>query len=265
MFRSKAPEAESTSQASTNRRQEIEFRVGERVETTTPASGLSAGRTGEVTGELSHRSEHGDETAYEVTLDEGSWKITATGHELKRIAPYDPHSFEVGTRVRLLEDFDGFLWDEDIAAEMTDGEPRGEQVQYKAGAVGTVVMHPPGEEVYMVQLDRQRMTLAVRFSKLERIRGRTRIITEPDGGVRIQQLFGYLDVVRLREDIPLQDGTTLKKGSVGGIRPMSAQATTSQLMEECWRTGNYTIFVGNPSGPLYEVPSGMLQLDSDFR
>ena len=119
----------------------------------------------------------------------------------------------------------------------------------------------------MVQLDYQSLTLAVRLPKLERIRGETRVIRDSDGGIRIQQLFGYLDVVRLRKDLPLQDGRILKAGSLAGIRPMSLQLPPVQLMEECWRTGIYTIFLAEdgPSGPFFDVPASALQLDSDFR
>ena len=261
--RSKKPVTGPTARAVTDRTQETTLRVGERVKTTAEASGHPAGRTGEVT----YVDDHGDKTFYRVTLDEGSWKVTATADDLERIAPYDPRVFEVGTRVRLTQDFAGHLWDEDIAAEMDGEEPKGNPVSYPAGTTGTVTMHPEGAEEIMVQLDYKRLTLAVRFSKLERVRGETRVIRDSDGGMRIQQLFGYLDVVRLRKDLTLSDGRLCKAGTVGGIRPMSLHLTHVQLMEECWRTGSYPMFLAEdgPDGPLIEVPAAALQLDSDFR
>jgi hypothetical protein len=238
-FRSRSKKPRPNTQGVTDRTQGPRLQVGERVKTTADASAHPAGSTGEVT----YVDDHGGQTSYEVTFDKGSWKITVAADDLQRIAPYDPHVFEVGTRVRLKEDFAGHLWHEDIAAEMDGQEPKGNPVSYPAGTTGTVTMHPPGAEEVMVQLDYQRLTLAVRFSKLERIRGETRVIEESDGGIRIQQLFGYLDVVRLRKDVPLQDGRVLEAGSVGGIRPMSVQLPPLQLMEECWSTGIYTIFL----------------------
>jgi hypothetical protein len=164
----------------------------------------------------------------------------------------------------LTQDFNGFLWDENIASERDEPESNGGPVSYPAGTVGTVMLHPQGEEEYMVQLDYQKMTLAARFSKLERIRGYTRVIPDGDGGVRIQQLFGYLDAVRLRQDLTCE-GRTYKAGSIGRIHSLNRRLPPVQVMEESWRTGVYDMFLNDHGERSYfSVHGSALQLASDF-
>jgi hypothetical protein len=238
------------------------FPVGERVEFTSHVQVFPEGSTGEVTSV----SVEGGTISYEVVLDSSSNKnrVRVPGQHLKQVM-HEPGVFEVGTRVRLTEQFEGHLWDKDLAAE-TRG-PTGEPASYPRGTTGTVDYRHEGADEHMVKLDRSTMTLAVRSSKLERIPGCIRILPDGQGGHRIQQLFAYLDAVVLREEMVTEDGETRPAGSIGRINPINPHMSIVEQMEESWRTGTYTVRFELPSQSdsvaFRQIPAGYLQLQSD--
>jgi len=270
-FRSRAKKSEIVAVAAPAVAHEIRqtsFRVGDYVRTIGELDGLPAGCLGEVT-EI-----EGDEgkRSYRVMPEKYWLEIRATAEDLRLIAPYDPTILSVGTRVRLTQDFTGFLWEENIAWERQD--VKGDPVSYVAGTTGIIVaQRPAGADEYLVSPDyqgRMSLALAVRVSKLERIRGRTRVITDSDGGTHIQQLFSYMDVVRLRNDLTGEAGSVYKAGWVGYVRPINPAMSMLQSMEESWRTGIYTVHIsdhpssgGKGKKGIFDVRTSALKLDSD--
>src|SRR5271165_458144 len=94
------------------------FAVGDRVVITEHVQVFPAGSEGEVTARNANRGE----VTYTV-------QFACTNHNpvegvddrnLKRMAAHTPGIFEIGTRVRLTQPFDGVLVDEDLAAERND-------------------------------------------------------------------------------------------------------------------------------------------------
>jgi len=241
-----------------NGAQETTFRVGDRVVTLAKVDGHPVGIEGKVTGVHADRRR----SSYEVTLDNGTMQITATAGDLERV---DPHVFKIGTRVRLTQDFAGFLWDENVAFENDDVEQHRDPVSYPAGTTGTIaIVHPTDTDQYLVQTDDDPNALVVRSSTLERIRGRTRVIEEPDGSTRIWQLFDFHDAVRLRKDVTFEDGSTRKAGSVGMIDSLDLHRPAADMMEEYWHTGKYAVtFFEGAERYHAELPGRLLQLDSD--
>ncbi|WP_132157815.1 hypothetical protein [Kribbella antiqua] len=221
--------------------------------------GHPIGIEGEVTGVHADRNL----PPYEVTLDNGSMQITATAEDLERI---DLHMFKVGTRVRLTQDFAGFLWDQNIAWEKDNPEQHCDPVSYPAGTTGTIAFdHPTIAENYLIEIDDDPNALAVGSSTLERIRGRTRVIEEPDGNTQICQLFDFHDAVRLRKDVTFEDGSTRNAGSGGMIDALDLHRPAAEVMRECWRTGKYGVtFFDGAEQYHAELPWRLLQLDSDL-
>jgi hypothetical protein len=266
-FRSRAKKPENAAAAVpavAHESKQTSFRAGDHVRTVTDLGGHPAGCPGEVT----HIQDHEGKRSYAVMLENIGFEIPATAKDIRLVAPYDPTVLTVGTRVRLTQDFTGFLWEENIAAESQD--VKGDPVSYPAGTTGIIKMQPPaGADEYMVSPDYEQMSLAVRASKLERIRGRTRVVTDSDGGTHIQQLFSCRDVVRLRNDLTGEDGNVYKAGLSGVVRPLDPRMTMVQGMEESWRTGVYTVHLSDHrSGreqSIIDVRASALKLDSDFR
>jgi hypothetical protein len=265
-FRSRAKKSENVAAAApavTHKSRQTSFRAGDHVRTMAELDGFPAGCPGEVTGIQGNEGER----SYYVMLDIG-FEIRATAKDVRLIAPYDPNVLTVGTRVRLTQDFTGFLWEENIATESQD--VKGDPVSYPAGTTGIINMQPPaGADEYMVSPDYEgQMNLAVRASKLERILGRTRVATDSDGGTHIQQLFSCMDTVRLRNDLTGEDGSVYKAGWIGYVRPIDPAMSILQGVEESWRTGIYTVHLSDhPSGrekSIINVRASALKLDSDF-
>jgi hypothetical protein len=271
-FRSKSkqsPASSPTTPTETPRAQETTFSVGDRVEIGQNGS-WSAGSTGEVT--------YISGSFYEVMLDDRGLKIDASSAEFRLIAPYVPHVFQVGQRVRLPQEFVGNTWHTEpdfVAGEGPGPDGTGDPVSFPAGTVGTVMSAdprnlPPAEARYLVGLDRlegRTAILAIRGINLERIPGRARIVSGDDGIDHVVPLFSYHDHVLLRKPLTGEDGSTFEAGLEGAI-DVAGQDLPVSVMATCWETGIYTVSLfedqsGRDRGVI-NVHASVLQLKSDF-
>jgi hypothetical protein len=236
--------------------------VGDRVVITEHVLVFPAGSEGEVTARNANR---GDVT-YTVQFDHRDPVEGVDDRNLKRMAALTPGIFEIGTRVRLTQPFDGVLVDEDLAAERNDPQIGDDRVHRDAGTVGTVVLRQDGRDEHMMQPDRSSVVLFVPSSKLERLKGCIRVIYDGQGGVRFRQYFAYLDAVALREPVRTEEGRFLPEGAVGAIRPMAIRTSIVQEMQESWRTDAYTVYFDREDGEVswLRLAANMLQLQSDL-
>ena len=234
--------------------QEPRFHVGERVKTLTELGGWPA----ESTGYVQHLADDGRPN---IRLDNGFW-YDATPEDVERLPPEDPHVFQVENRVRLAKEFVGKTWASDFAGEGDGPDGKGDPISYPVGSTGTIANTELSPKMYIVALD-DNMKLLVPGIILERIPGRARVFTDPDGDtMHVRPVFRYMDEVRLRRDLAGEEGIYLA-GWTGQIRP-SIHVAPAPGMRECWSTDNYTVWLDQERG-IVNVPAGQLQLVSDTR
>jgi hypothetical protein len=170
------------------------FAVGDRVVITEHVQVFPAGSEGEVIARNANRGA----VTYTVRFGHHPPVEGVDDRNLKRMAVHTPGIFEIGTRVRLTQPFDGVLVGEDFAAERNDQQIGDHRVHHDAGTVGTVTPPSDGRDEHWVKPDKSPVVLFVRSSKLERLEGCIRIIDDGQGGIRFRQYFAYLDAVALR-------------------------------------------------------------------
>jgi hypothetical protein len=252
------------------------FSVGASVQLTAHAAVFPMGSTGKVIAVTLD----GGLPVYELSMDANNKNpVQVPARNLKPL----PGHFDVGTRVRLTQEFVAKVQDQNLAVDMDtfwavghSGELDGADLAYRKGATGTVMFWPEGFDEYSIQLDRsiRRLNglpkdLFVHSSKIERISGATVVIPDEEGGFSVHQLFAYLDRVVIREDVPMQNGEIYEKGMTGNIMPVSFQLPVFDIMETSWQTHAYTVRFGwDPSnysdGFFAELPAKVLQLESDL-
>jgi hypothetical protein len=238
------------------------FAIGDRVVITEHVRVFPAGSEGEVTARNASRGE----VTYTVQFGHHNPLEGVDGRNLKRMAAHTPGIFEIGTRVRLTQPFDGVLVDEDLAAEGNDPQSGDHRVHRDAGTVGTVILRRDGQDEHMVQPDRSSVVLFAPSSKLERLPGCIGVIEDGQGGVSFRKYFAYLDAVALWEPVRTEEGRFIPEGTVGAIRPMSTNRSIVQEMQESWRTDAYTVYFRHEDGEIswLRLPANMLQLQSDL-